>query len=176
MSPVHVHGDEVDVVVLGVKQILVVRTVVRIVIDAAQHQTFRHGAEKQVLVRVRSGACGNGVHLVVDGPHRTVRRIQGGLLCEQGGIDDVDLFTVPPLRTAKSTAMSANAFLLRTSRVLTSTPLLKNLSCRNRSMWRRPIMSTTTPNNVSSSSHEPCISRASVGDLCPCAASDSSVA
>ena len=37
MSSVHVHCDEADDVVLGVKRILVVRTVVRIVIDAAQH-------------------------------------------------------------------------------------------------------------------------------------------
>ena len=103
MLPVHAHGEEVDVVVLGVKRIFVVRTVVRIVIDAAQHQTFRQGAEEQVLVRVRSGARGNGVHLAVDGPHRILDcalpesldvrhlrdRIQGGLLCKQGGTDDV---------------------------------------------------------------------------------------
>ena len=41
LSSVHVHSVEVDGVVLGVKRILVVRTVVGIVIDAAQHQTFR---------------------------------------------------------------------------------------------------------------------------------------
>ena len=41
LSSVHVHRVEVDGVVLGVKRILVVRTVVGIVIDAAQHQTFR---------------------------------------------------------------------------------------------------------------------------------------
>ena len=100
LSPVHVHGEEVDVVVLGVKRILV-----RIVIDAAQHETFRQGAEEQVLVRVRPGGRGNGVHLAVDGPHWILDRalledldvrhlhgrIQGGLLCKQGGIDDVDL-------------------------------------------------------------------------------------
>ena len=105
LSPVHVHSDDVDVVVLGLKRILVVRTVVRIVINAAQHQTFRQGAEEQVLVRVRSGACGNGVYLAVHGPHRILGRallegfdvrhvygrIQGGLFCKQGGIDDVDL-------------------------------------------------------------------------------------
>ena len=39
LSSVHVHCKEGDGVVLGVKWILVVRTVVRIVIDAAQHQT-----------------------------------------------------------------------------------------------------------------------------------------
>ena len=104
LSPVRVHGEEVDIDVLGVKRILVVRIVVRIVIDAAQHQTFRQGADEQVLVRVRSGARGNGVHLAVDGPHRILDRallesldvrhlhgrIQGSLLCKQGGTDDVD--------------------------------------------------------------------------------------
>ena len=70
MSPVYIHCEEVDVVVRDVKRILFVRTVVRIVIDAAQHQTFRQGAEEQVLVRVRSGDRGNGVHLAIDGPHR----------------------------------------------------------------------------------------------------------
>ena len=88
-------------VVLGVKQILVVRTVVCIVIDAAQHQTFRLVTEEQVLVRVRPSTRRNGVHLAVDGPHRILDRallesldvchlhggIEGGLLCKQGGID-----------------------------------------------------------------------------------------
>ena len=87
------------------KRILVVRTVVRIVIDAAQHQTFRKDAEEQVLVRVRPSARGKGVHLTVDGSHRIIDRallesldvghlhgrIQVGLLCEQCGIDDGDL-------------------------------------------------------------------------------------
>ena len=105
LSSVHVHCEEVNVVVLGVKLILIERTVVRIVIDAAQHQTFRQDAEEQVLVRVRPSARGNGVHLTVDGSHRILDsallesldvshlygRIQGGLLCEQGGIDDSDL-------------------------------------------------------------------------------------
>ena len=40
-------------------------------------------------------------------------------------------------------AISANEGLLRTSRNLTSTPLIRNLSCRNISTWRRPIISTT---------------------------------
>ena len=74
LSSVHIHCEEVNVVVLGVKRILVVRTVVRIVIDAAQHQTFRQGAEEQVLVRVRPSARGNGVHLTVDGSHRILDR------------------------------------------------------------------------------------------------------
>ena len=69
LSPVHVHCVEGDCVVLGMKRILGVHTVVRIVIDAARHQTFRQSAEEQVLVRVRPSACWNGVHLAVDGPH-----------------------------------------------------------------------------------------------------------
>ena len=96
LSSVHVHCEEINVIE---------RTVVRIVIDAAQHQTFRQDAEEQVLVRVRPSARGNGVHLTVDGSHRILDRallesldvshlygrIQGGLLCEQGGIDHGDL-------------------------------------------------------------------------------------
>ena len=62
-------------VVLGVKRVLGVHAVVRIVIDAAQHQTFRQSAEEQVLVRVRPSACGKGVHLAVDGPHRILDRV-----------------------------------------------------------------------------------------------------
>ena len=49
---VHVHCEEADGVVLSVKRILFVRTGVRIVIDVAQHQTFRQGAEEQIFVRV----------------------------------------------------------------------------------------------------------------------------
>ena len=100
------------------------------------------GCEEQVLIRVRSGARGNGVHLAVDGPHRILDRallegldmrrlhgrIQGGLPCKQGGIDDVD-----PVIGVGPPAMSTNAELLRTSRILTSMPLIKNLSCINRS-------------------------------------------
>ena len=100
MSSVHVHRVEVDGVVLGVKRILGVHAVVGIVIDAAQHQTFRQGTEEQVLVRVRPSASRNGVHLALDGSHRTLDRallqsldlhgrIQGGLLCKQGGVDDL---------------------------------------------------------------------------------------
>ena len=74
MSSVHVHYVEADGVVLGVKRIIVVRAVVRIVIDAAQHQTFRQGTEEQVLVRVRPSASTNGVHLALDGPHRILDR------------------------------------------------------------------------------------------------------
>ena len=41
LSSIHEHRVEVDGVVLGVKRILGVRIVVGVVIDAAQHQTFR---------------------------------------------------------------------------------------------------------------------------------------
>ena len=74
MSPIHVHSLEGDGVVLGVKPFLGVHTVVRIVIDATQHKTFRQSAEEQVIVRVRPSACENGVHLALDGPHRILDR------------------------------------------------------------------------------------------------------
>ena len=38
LSPVHIHCVQADGVILGVKRILVVRTVECIVVDAAQHQ------------------------------------------------------------------------------------------------------------------------------------------
>ena len=96
LSSVHVHCVEADGVVLGVKRILVVCAVVRIVIYAAQHQRFRQGTEEQVLVRVRPSTRGNGIHLAVDGPRRILDRallesldvghlygrIRGGLLCK----------------------------------------------------------------------------------------------
>ena len=130
ISSVHVHYVEAVGVVLGVKRILVVRAVVRIVIDAAQHQMFRQGTEEQVLVRVRPSASRNGVHLALDGPHRILDRallqsldvrhlhgrIQGGLLCKQGGIDDV-YFVIGVDPTSQEC-------------ILTSTPLMRNLSCR----------------------------------------------
>ena len=104
LSTVHVHVEEVDGVVHGVKRIYVVRTVVNVVIDAAQHQTFQQGTE-QILVRVRPSARGNGIDLAVDGTHRILGRcllegfdvrhlhgrVQGGLLYEEDGIDEGDL-------------------------------------------------------------------------------------
>ena len=75
LSSVHVHRVEAYGVVLGVKRNVVVRTVVGVVIDAAQHQTFRQSAEEQVLARVRPSTRGNGVHLAVDGPHRILDRV-----------------------------------------------------------------------------------------------------
>ena len=67
LTSVHVHRVEVYGVVLGVKRVLIVRAVVGVVVDAAQYETFRHGAEEQVLVRVRQSSRGNGVHLAFDG-------------------------------------------------------------------------------------------------------------
>ena len=99
---------------------------------------FRQGAEEQVLVRVRPNARGNGVHLAVDGPHRILNRallesldvlhmhgrIQGGLLCKQGGTDDVGpVIGVGPISHERKRRLVA------TSRMLTSTQLIKNLSC-----------------------------------------------
>ena len=74
LSSVDVHGEEVDGVVLGAERVLRVRTVVRIVVDAAQHQTFRQGTEEQVLVRVQVGTCGYGIDLAIDGMHRILDR------------------------------------------------------------------------------------------------------
>ena len=74
LSSVHVHCVEAYGVVLGVKRILVVRTVVGVVVDAAQHQTFGQSAEEQVLMRVRPSTRGNGVHLAFDGSHRILDR------------------------------------------------------------------------------------------------------
>ena len=119
------------------KRILVVHAVVRIVIDAAQHQTFRQGTEEQVLVRVRPSARGNGVHLAVDGSHRVLDRallesidvrhlydrIQGGLLCKQGGIDYVyPVIGVAPTSHERKRRLTAHADLLRTAHVATLLP------------------------------------------------------
>ena len=67
LTSVHVHRDEAYGVVLGVKRVCGVRAVVGVVVDAAQYETFRQGAEEQVLVRVRQSSRGNGVHLAFDG-------------------------------------------------------------------------------------------------------------
>ena len=117
---------EVDVVVLGVKRILGVHAVVGIVIDAAQHQTFRQGTEEQVIVRVRSSAGRNGVHLALDGSHRILDRallqsidvrhlhgrIQGDLLCKQGGIDYLYfVIVVPTSHKCKSSLTTHQSYL-----------------------------------------------------------------
>ena len=67
LTSVHVHRVEAYGVVLGMKRVFIVRAVVGVVVDAAQHDTFRQRVEEQVLVRVRSSPRGNGVHLDVDG-------------------------------------------------------------------------------------------------------------
>ena len=153
------------------KRILVVPTVVRIVIDTVQHQTFLLGTEEQVLVRVRPDARGNGVHLTVDGPHRILgcallesldlchlhARIQGGLLCKQGGTDDFYFV----IRVWSASRKLKRVFASHQS-YLDIDAIDQELSCKNRSTWRRPIISTTRLSTSPSSSHEPCISRGSV--------------
>ena len=68
-----VHGEEVDVVVLSVKE--QVQTVVCVNTDAAQHQTFRQDAEEQVIVCVLPGSGGNGLDLAVNGTNRLLDRV-----------------------------------------------------------------------------------------------------
>ena len=175
LSPVHVHGDEVDVVVLGVKRILVVRTVLRFVIDAAQHQTFQQSAEEQFLVRVRSSACGNGVHLAVDGPHwihgrallegldvrHLYGRIQGGLLCEQDGIDGVYfVIGVGPASHQRKRLLASHRSYLDIDAIDQEFILQEQVHVET-----THHVDNTTPHDVRSSSHEPCISCGSVGDL-----------
>ena len=73
--------------------------------------------------------------------------------------------------------MSAKADLLRTSRILTSTPLMRNLSCRKRSTWRRPIISTMRLLRMFSRRLSRRLSRRRPCEWpCPCATADSSVA
>ena len=175
LSAVHVHGEEVDVVVLGVKRVLVVRTVVRVAINVAQHQTFQLGAEEQVLVRVRPSSCGNGVDLAVNGTHRILGRallegldvrhmhgrIQGGLLCEQGGIDDLDL------------VIGAGPGSHECERILAACQLYLDINVINQEFILQEQVHVktahhvddTTTHYVRSSSHEPGISRGPVGDL-----------
>ena len=66
LTSVHVHRVEAYGVVLGVKWVFIVRTVVCVVVDTAQYETFWQRVEEQVLVRVRSSSRGNGVHLHTD--------------------------------------------------------------------------------------------------------------
>ena len=175
LSPVHIHCVEGDGVVLGVKRILGVQTVVRIVIDAAQHQTFRQGAEEQVLVRVRPSARRNGVHLAVDGPHRILDsallwnldvchlhgRIQSGLLCKQGGIYDVYLVNgfVPTSHQCKR-GLSAYQSYLDINAVDQAIILQKDIHMETTHQVDDPI-----PYDVHTSSHEPFVSSGSVDYL-----------
>ena len=66
LTSVHVHRVEAYGVVLGVKWVFIVRTVVGVVVDTAQYETFWQRVEEQVLVRVRSSPRGNVVHLHTD--------------------------------------------------------------------------------------------------------------
>ena len=171
MSPVHVHCVEADGVVLGVKRTLGVYTVVRIVIDAAQHQMFRQSAEEQVLVRVRASACRNGVHLAVDGPHWILDRallesldvchlhgrIQGGLLCKQGGIDYVyPVIGVVPNSLECKSGLTAYQSYLDIDAVDQEFILQKEI---------HDHIDKPTPYDIRSSSNEPFVSRGSVDYL-----------
>ena len=143
-----------------------------IIIDAAHHETSRQGAEEQVLVRVRPVARGNGVHLAVDGLHLILDhallvgldvchlhgRIQGGLLCELGGIDDVDLVI---------------GVGWRRKRVLVSHQSYLDIDAIDQEFILQEQVHVetvhgvddTTPDDVRLSSHEPCISRGPVSDF-----------
>ena len=175
LSSVHVHRVEVDVVVLGVKRILGVHAVVGIVIDAAQHQTFRQGTEEQVLVRVRPRASRNGVHLALDGSHRILDRallksldvrhlhgrIQGGLLCKQGGIDDLYfVIGVEPTSHECKSRLTTHQSYLDIDAVDEEFILQKEIHVET-----AHHIDQTTPQDVLSSSHEPFVSRGSVGYL-----------
>ena len=171
LSSVHVHRVEVDVVVLGVKRILGVHAIVGIVIDAAQHQTFRQPTEEQVLVRVRPSASRNGVHLALDGSHRILDhtllqsldvrhlhgRIQSGLLCKQGGIDY--LYFEPTSHECKRRLTTHQSYL-DIDAVDQEFILQKEIHVET-----AHHIDQTTPYDVLSSSHEPFVSRGSVGYL-----------
>ena len=174
LSSVHVHRVEVDVVVLGVKRILGVHAVVGIVIDA-QHQTFRQGTEEQVLVRVRPSASRNGVHLALDGSHRILDRallqsldvrhlhgrIQGGLHCKQGGIDDLYfVIRVEPTSHECKSRLTTNQSYLDIDAVDQEFILQKEIHVETAHR-----IDQATPYDVLSSSHEPFVSRGSVGYL-----------
>ena len=174
LSSVHVHRVEVDVVVLGVKRILGVHVVVGIVIDAAQHQTFRQGIEEQVLVRVRPSASRNGVHLALNGSHRILDRtllqsldvrnlygrIQGGL-CKQGGIDYLYfVIGVDPTSHECKSRLTTHQSYLDIDAVDQEFILQKEIHVET-----AHHIDQTTPYDVLSSSHEPFVSRGSVGYL-----------
>ena len=175
LSSVHVHRVEVDGVVLGVKRILVLRTVVGIVIDAAQHQTFRQGTEEQVLVRVRPSASRNGVHLALDRSHRILDRallqsldvrhlhgrIQGGLLCKQGGVDDLYfVIGVGPTSHEGKSRLTTHQSYLDIDAVDQEFILQKEIHVET-----AHHIDHATPYDVLSSIHEPFVSRGSVGYL-----------
>ena len=109
-------------VVLGVKRVCGVRAVVGVVVDAAQYETFRQGAEEQVLARVRQSSRGNGVHLAFAWSLRKLDRvpleslgvshlhgrIEGGLLDEQGRVDDGFLVLVVSISHQRKRGLAAH--------------------------------------------------------------------
>ena len=100
-------------------------------------------------MRVRHGTLWNGVDLAVHGKYRIFgcpffqafyvshldSRAQHSLACEQYSVHYLHL-------VVGVLAISEKASLLRTSRILTLTPLRRNLSWRKRSTCSRPIIST----------------------------------
>ena len=178
-----------DGVVLGVKRILGVHTVVCIVIYPAQHQTFRQSADEQVLMRVRPSARRNGIHFAFVGPHRKLDsallesldechlhgRIEGGLLCKQGGIDDI--YRVIGVESAShkcKSGLTAYHSYLDIDAVDREFILQKDINVETAYQ-----INDLTPYDVRSSSHEPFISDRSVDYFewpCPCATADSSIA
>ena len=166
---------EVAAVVLGVKQVLVVRTFVCVVLDAAQHQTFRQGAKEQVLISVRPGACGNGVDLAFDRLHRILDRallesldvrdllgrIHGGLLRKQGGIGDVDLVIgVDTAGHEHKCILASHQSYLDIDAVDQEFILQEHVHVET-----AHHIGDTTPDDVRSSVHEPCISHGHDADL-----------
>ena len=123
-------------------------------------------------MRVRPGARGNGVDLAVDGPHRILDRalleglgvrhlngrIQGGLLCEQGGIDDVDLIIcVGPAGHERKRVLASHQSYLDIDTIDQEFILQEQVH-----LEKTHNVDDTTPDDVTSSSHEPCISRGPV--------------
>ena len=126
-------------------------------------------------MRVRSGARGNVVHLAVDGAHRIldgdllesldVRRLYGriqfGLLCKQGGIDDVDpVIGIGPASHKCKRGLTAHQSYLNIDAVDQEFILQKQVHVETAHHVDDP-----TRYDVRSSSHEPCISRGPVIDL-----------
>ena len=156
--------------------------VVRVVIDTAQHQTFGQSAEEQVLVRVRSSTRGNGIDLAVDGPHRILDRallegpdvrhlhgrIQGGLLCEQGGVDDLYLVIgIGPTGHEYKRRRAAHQSYLDIDAVDQEFILQKQVHVQT--AYR---VDDLAADDVRLSSHESCISCGPVGDIDGIRASD----
>ena len=126
-------------------------------------------------MRVRQVIRGNGVDLAVDGPHRIfdcavlkgldVRhvygRIQGGLLCEQGGADDLYLVIgIGSTAHECERGLTSHQSYLDTSAVDQEFILQEQVHVET-----AHDVDDTTPDDVRSPSHEPCISQGPFVDL-----------